>query len=183
MQPERSRPNWAWILGGAGAFLLAGALVAYLSTYGLRLPWQGEHAEPQGMAGSAAEAPADAMPRADAAAAGPAASTPPVDSAAQAAAPRPAPDAALQAGQVSLQLKFATDSWTEIYDGTGKAVLYDLGRAGTERTVTAQAPVSVTLGNGAAVRVAVNGRAATIPSPPAGQTVARFSIGPDGAIR
>jgi cytoskeleton protein RodZ len=94
----------------------------------------------------------------------------------------PAP-VALQPGQVSLQLKFSADSWVEVFDGSGKAVLYDLGKAGTERTITASAPLSVTIANGAAVAVAVNGRA--LPNLPRaeGQVLARFGIGPDGSLR
>ena len=93
------------------------------------------------------------------------------------------PGASLPAGQVSLQLHFATDSWVEVYDGAGKAVLYDLGKGGSDRSVTAAAPLSVTIGNAPAVGVAVNGRAVTPPPLPPGQTVARFSVGPDGAVR
>ena len=90
---------------------------------------------------------------------------------------------ALQPGQVSLSVKFASDSWVEVFDGSGKAVLYDLGKAGTERTLTATAPLSVTIGDAAAVTVSVNGR--VLPALPRaqGQALARFSIGPDGSLR
>jgi cytoskeleton protein RodZ len=82
---------------------------------------------------------------------------------------------------VSLQLKFSGDSWVEIFDGSGKAVLYDLGKAGSERTVTATAPLSVTLGNGTVVGMAVNGR--PLPPPPRTQgVISRFSIGADGTL-
>ena len=81
-----------------------------------------------------------------------------------------------------MQVSFTADSWVEIYDGSGKAVLYDLGQAGTGRSVTATAPLSVTFGNAPAVALQVNGRAVALPAPPAGQTVARFSIGPDGSL-
>jgi cytoskeleton protein RodZ len=97
----------------------------------------------------------------------------PGDAAAGPAAPGP--------GQVSLQLRFSGDSWVEIFDGSGKAVLYDLGKTGTERTITATAPLSVTLGNAPAVAIAVNGRA--LPPPPAQGPVARFSVGADGTLR
>jgi hypothetical protein len=80
-------------------------------------------------------------------------------------------------------MSFAADSWTEIYDGAGTAVLYDLGRAGTERTIAAAAPLSVTFGNAPAVTLVVNGRAVKLPAMPAGQTVARFSVAPDGSLR
>lgn len=185
MPAERSRPNWTLILGGTIAFLLAGALAAYVSTYGLRLPWQAAATQsPEQPAVQADTGPQVPPPAAEAAAA----PTLPVAGttgtvATDAAAPAAATQSAVPPGQVALVLTYRTDSWTEIYDGTGKSVLYDLGRAGTQRTLTAQAPVSVTLGNGGGVGVAVNGRAVTLPAPPAGQTVARFSVGADGAIR
>ena len=84
---------------------------------------------------------------------------------------------------MSLSVAFAADSWAEIYDGSGKAVLYDLGKAGSQRTIAAAAPLSVTFGNAPAVTLAVNGRATPLPPVPAGQTVARFSIGADGTLR
>ncbi len=86
-------------------------------------------------------------------------------------------------GHVGLTLSFAADSWTEIYDGSGKAVLYDLGRAGTQRAIAAAAPLSVTLGNAPAVTLLVNGRPAALPALPAGQTVARFRVEADGTLR
>jgi hypothetical protein len=79
-------------------------------------------------------------------------------------------------------MTFAADSWAEIYDGAGKAVLYDLGRAGSQRTIAAQAPLSVTLGNAPAVTLSVNGRAMPMPPVPAGQTVARFKVQADGTL-
>ena len=82
---------------------------------------------------------------------------------------------------MSLHLRFNADSWVEIFDGTGKAVLYDLGRAGSERTLIATAPLSVTLGNAPGVTVAVNGR--PLSAPPAQGAVARFGIAADGTLR
>ena len=117
------------------------------------------------------------------------ASTPAIAGSAEApssAAAAPAAAAApiaLQPGQVNLRVKFSADSWVEVFDGSGKAVLYDLGKAGTERTLTATAPLSVTIGNAASVAVTVNGR--VLPALPRaqGQALARFSIGPDGSLR
>ena len=65
---------------------------------------------------------------------------------------------------------------------SGRAVLYDLGKGGTERTLTATAPLSVTIGNAAVVNVAVNGRAVASPRQQ-GQVMARFSVAPDGSVR
>ena len=92
------------------------------------------------------------------------------------AAPVPGP------GQVSLQLRFAADSWVEIVDGSGKAVVYDLDKAGTERTITATAPLSVTLGNASGVAISVNGRSQPTPRLADGGALARFRIGADGTV-
>ncbi len=196
MAPTRGKSRWPWVVGGAVTFFIAAGLIAYLSEHGL--PWV-EPVADEATALVLQEVPAT-TPQVPAAAAtatvagGAAAATPaappagqPTDSApfssnAAPAADVPAP-VALQPGQVSLQLKFSADSWVEVFDGSGKAVLYDLGKAGTERTLTAAAPLSVTIGNAAAVIVAVNGR--TLPSLPRaeGQVLARFGIGPDGSLR
>jgi cytoskeletal protein RodZ len=136
----------------------------------------------------------DASHDADVATAPAASPVPPGDGAAaadamQATGPAVATDPAvaqpalpLPPGHVSLTFSFAADSWIEIYDGSGKAVLYDLGRAGSQRTIAAAAPLSVTFGNGSAVTLAVNGRAVPVPVP-AGQTVARFQVETDGSLR
>ena len=184
MMPERSEVNWGWVVGGAAALLLAAALVAYLSEYGFRLPG-GSKADTNIVV---AADPATAEPSLPAAVgAGPeGAATPGAGSAsggedassADAGPPAPVPE-----GHVSLSVSFAADSWAEIYDGSGKAVLYDLGKAGSQRTIVAAPPLSVTFGNGPAVTLAVNGRATPLPPVPAGQIVARFSIGADGTLR
>ncbi len=170
MAPIRGPSRLPFVLGGAVAFLVAAALVAYVSTHGLSLPWEGVtrlfQDEPARVPASPAAAPPAAAVPADAA-----------PSAAQGAA------AVVPAGQASVTMRFAADSWVEVYDGTGKAVLYDLGKAGSERTVTAVAPLSVTIGNASAVGVTINGRAVQLPPLPAGQTVARFGVGADGNLR
>jgi len=184
MMPERSQVNWGWVIGGATLVLVAAGLVAYLSEYGFRLPGSPDTgagivvaANPTATDSAVvapmndaqgASAPADAEPASDAAGGSTAESV-------------PAPT--LPAGHVSISVSFAADSWAEIYDGSGKAVLYDLGKAGSQRTIAAAAPLSVTFGNAPAVTLAVNGRATPLPPVPPGQTVARFSIGADGTLR
>ena len=177
MAPVRSKPRWPWVVGGAAIFFLASALVAYLSENGL--PWI-DATPDESTAPVLQEAPPTITQALPAAAstppiAGPAGTAPDVTAAAA--------SSVLQSGQVSLQVKFAADSWIEVFDGSGKAVLYDLGKAGTERTLTATAPLSVTIGDAAAVAVTVNGR--VLPALPRaqGQVLARFSIGPDGSLR
>lgn len=180
MAPVRGKPRWPWVVGGAATFFLASALVAYVSEHGL--PWV-ETTQEESTAPVLQEVPATTM-QSPAGASTPviagSAESPPGVAAAPAVAAAPI---ALQPGQVNLRVKFAADSWVEVFDGSGKAVLYDLGKAGTERTLTATAPLSVTIGNAASVTVTVNGR--VLPALPRaqGQALARFSIGPDGSLR
>lgn len=174
----RAPRKWPWVLGGTATFLLAGAVAAYLSANGLHLPGNSESP-------AAASSSATGQPVGDAAgskviSAGDSAVTPGTSAAAPAVA---LGDTTAPAGQLRLQLRFAADSWVEVYDGTGRAVLYDLGRSGSERVVTAVAPLSVTVGNARAVSMSINGRRVAVAAPPAGQTVARFSIGADGVLR
>lgn len=186
MAPVRGKPRWPWVMGGAVSFLAAAALIAYLSENGL--PWADDAeapedanapaltAEPGGGTRSAAAIAPDTTTAATTDAT-PSATTP-------AAATGPAsPLPALQPGQVSLQLRFSADSWVEVFDGAGRAVIYDLGKAGSERTVAATAPLSVTLGNVGSVAVAINGRPVAVPPRAPGELLARFSIGPDGSLR
>ena len=184
MMPERSQVNWGWVVGGAALLLLAAGLVAYLSEYGFRLPGRVDAgADAVVAAGPTTVDPA--MP----VAAGATPDTTPATGAGSlsesqdGSAAEVGPAAPLPAGHVSLSISFAADSWAEIYDGSGKAVLYDLGKAGSRRTIAAAAPLSVTFGNAPAVTLAVNGRATPLPPVPPGQTVARFSVESDGTLR
>ena len=182
MMPVRSRPRWPLVLGGAAAFVLAAGLTAYVSEFGLRLPSSADAGAATGQESAVATgelAPADAPGTTPATVAG----SPVAVAAEGAAAALPVPTVPVPPGHVSVTLSFATDSWTEIYDGSGKAVLYDLGRAGTQRTIAAAAPLSVTFGNSPGVTLHVNGRPAAMPAPPSGGTVARFRIEADGTVR
>jgi cytoskeleton protein RodZ len=178
-------------MGGAVSFLLAAAVIGYLSENGL--PWAERTDDPSSLPAPVAAPASEARPSAaaNAPAAAPAsgvAATSPADSASSSVVPSVAasdtasPAPALQPGQVSLQLRFSADSWVEVFDGAGRAVIYDLGKAGSERTVTGTAPLSVTIGNVGAVAVAINGRPVNVPRAP-GELLARFSIGPDGSLR
>jgi len=189
MAPVRGRLRWPWALGGMLLFLLAAGLVAYVTEYGFTLP---QRDAPSAAPASAAlettrEGAADFTPSEGAAAPSVAA---PAEVAAvggtNAAATDQAHDAAapvVPPGHVSVSVSFAADSWAEIYDGAGQTVLYDLGRAGTRRTIAAATPLSVTFGNAPGVTLVVNGRATSLPALPAGQSVARFTIAADGSLR
>jgi cytoskeleton protein RodZ len=192
MEPVRGQPRWPWVVGGIVTFLLAAALIAYVSENGL--PWDRETDESVAdesastdsasvdAIGPASTTALTAAPAPAATAAGTGASA---GTASAVSSPAPVGGQAAPApgpGQVALQLRFSADSWVEIFDGTGKAVVYDLGRAGSERTLIATPPLSVTLGNAPGVAVTVNGRA--VPTPPLAQgAVARFSVAADGTLR
>jgi len=181
MMPVRGRPKWPWVIGGTLLFVLAAGLAAYLSEYGLSWPSAAPGAAVSTADPALTPAPTpDALPGSGSMAVEPPAAEPgdPADAASADASPLPVPP-----GHVSLRIRFAADSWTEIYDGSGKAVLYDLGRAGTQRAIAAAAPLSVTLGNAPAVTLLGNGQPAALPAMPAGQTVARFRVEADGTLR
>jgi cytoskeleton protein RodZ len=185
MMPVRGRPKWPWLLGSALLFLLAAGIAAYVSENGLRLPFlpDGRPAAEQ-VAAEASVPPASTPTEAASDAVGPVAA-PTEQPAAGSAATAPAQAAPLPVppGHVSVSLAFTADSWAEIYDGSGKAVLYDLGRAGTQRAIAAAAPLSVTFGNAPAVTLLVNGKPVAVPAVPSGGTVARFRIEADGTLR
>jgi len=185
MMPVRGRPKWPWVVGGALAFVLAAGLAAYFTEYGLEWPRDaGESAATAPVVEStvtqATEPGTGAPPAAPATVPAETSAQPAADPTVAAAEPV---QPTVPPGHVSISLAFATDSWAEIYDGSGKAVLYDLGRAGTQRSIAAAAPLSVTIGNAPAVTLVVNGRPATVPTVPGGGTVARFRIEADGTVR
>lgn len=192
MAPVRGRPRWPWALGGMLMFLLAAGLVAYVSEYGFTLPQRDAMPDVSATAvlDTAGEAEVDRVPAQGAAgsfAAG-TADVPPTDGSTVAPATPavPVPDGTapvVPPGHVSVGVSFAADSWAEIYDGAGQTVLYDIGRAGTQRSFAAAAPLSVTFGNAPGVTLVVNGRATPLPSLSAGQSVARFTIAADGSLR
>lgn len=189
MAPVRGRPRWPWAVGGAVLFLMAAGLVAYVSDYGLTLPqWQvaGEEPSPAALA-TAGEMEAGLTVAGQVAGSGSGgADGVPATGGSEASPAVPlqdVPASVVPPGHVSVGVSFAADSWAEIYDAAGQPVLYDLGRAGTHRTITAAAPLRVTLGNAPAVTLVVNGRATALPPLPAGQSVARFSIAADGSLR
>lgn len=197
MQPERAKPRWPWAVGSLLVFLFAAAVVAWLSdgapgldrlraTVGLGDAADGTaapgsdtaevvvHSETAPVVASV-PGPGDTAP--DAAAVAPATA----DGAASAQPSAGSPGAAVP-GQVALQMRFAVDSWVEVYDASGKAVLYDLGRAGSERVVSGRPPLNVTIGNAPSVTLRINGKPVAIPKPTAG-TVSRFNVAADGSLR
>jgi cytoskeleton protein RodZ len=75
--------------------------------------------------------------------------------------PAPAPEAAPAPppGEVQMEFRFADDSWVEVLDAARNRLVFGLLRKGDARSVTGVAPISVLLGNAAAVEVRVGGEA------------------------
>lgn len=86
------------------------------------------------------------------------------------------------AGELRVKLEFSDASWTEIYDASGKRLMFGLGESGKARTVTGSPPLRVTLGNASAVTVLVNDRPIVVPRR-AGKDAAKFTIAAGGAVQ
>jgi cytoskeleton protein RodZ len=97
--------------------------------------------------------------------------------AAVAAAPAPARGRAME-----VTLKFAADSWVEVYDSKGERLFYDIGSADSQRTISGTPPFRVTFGNAPGVTLDVNGKPATVPASVVSNDEAKFVINRSGRI-
>lgn len=79
-------------------------------------------------------------------------------------------------GTLRLSIEFANDSWVEIYDGGNRRLFFDLGKAGTRRTVSGEPPLQVLLGNAEGARVTLNGAAYEMPAGARRGKTARFTV-------
>lgn len=138
------------------------------------------------------QAPAQASPSEATAGTGPRGAAP----GGTAASPQGATGAAPAAGQAApgtapasantsmeVKLRFAADSWVEIYDSKGERLFADVGTADSERTVSGTPPFRVTFGNAPGVSLDVNGKPATVPAGFVGSNdSAQFTINRSGRI-
>jgi cytoskeleton protein RodZ len=83
---------------------------------------------------------------------------------------------------VRLRLEFTEPSWAEIYDATGKRLMFDMGQPGRVRNVAGAPPLRVNLGLASAVNAQVDDRPIVIPRR-AGKDGAKFLIEADGSVR
>ena len=102
-------------------------------------------------------------------------------------APAPVAQAAPQASSptpaaVRLRLEFIEPSWTEIYDASGKRLMFDMGTPGRVRSVAGTPPLRVSLGLVSAVNAQVNDRPIVLPRR-AGWDSTKFVIEADGSVR
>jgi cytoskeleton protein RodZ len=135
---------------------------------------------------AAADVPAasgtSATPPATGAGATPAASPSPLESlsganTAQRPEAVPAP-ATARAGEHVLVLFFTGDSWVEVHDGAGARLYYDLGQAGSRRTLRGIPPFQIILGHYAGVSIEMDGQPRAIPAGAVRGNTARFTLDP-----
>ncbi|MGA7537798.1 MAG: RodZ domain-containing protein [Steroidobacteraceae bacterium] len=90
--------------------------------------------------------------------------------------------AAAPQGQIQAVLTYSGDSWTEVYDATGRRLLYGLAAGPATRRIEGVAPLSVVLGDASGVTLQVGGRAASIARFVRSDHIARFMIAADGRV-
>ena len=83
---------------------------------------------------------------------------------------------------IDVTLRFAADSWAEVYDANGERLFYDIGLAESSRTVSGKPPLRVVLGNAPGVSVDVNGKPAEVPANAVSNDTAQFVINRSGRI-
>jgi len=95
-----------------------------------------------------------------------------------------APAAAAPATNKSMQvtLRFAADSWVEVYDAKGEKLFYDIGSADSQRTISGTPPFRVTFANAPGVSLDVNGKPAAVPANVVHEEAADFIINRAGRI-
>lgn len=80
------------------------------------------------------------------------------------------------APQAEVDLSFTGDCWTEVSDGSGRRLFYDLGTEGRIVTLSGDAPLRVILGDSENVSVSVGGRPWPIPASARSGRLARLTI-------
>jgi cytoskeleton protein RodZ len=93
----------------------------------------------------------------------------------------PAPASTTAGIQIRLQLQFNEASWTEIYDATGKRLMFGLGESGKVSRLAGVPPIRVTLGKASAVTVQVNDRPVVVPRR-AGRDATKFMVTANGDV-
>ncbi|MEL7535705.1 MAG: RodZ domain-containing protein [Pseudomonadota bacterium] len=185
-------PLWLWIASAVGLLLIVVLLAFFFS---------GSEPPPRAAASPAAPldatvslpAPVETAPSAEASddstslsvagddnappTAGPARSSSPVDSPPVAQTiERSAVEPRAVAGNVSLQLDFNAECWTEVRDANRRVLYSGTAAAGDSRQLSGASPLAVVVGNRAAVTVRVDGQPFAIPASAVRGRTARFSV-------
>jgi len=87
-----------------------------------------------------------------------------------------APDPESLGPQVQIQMVFSGDCWTEVSDGSGRRLFYDLGQSGRVISLSGEEPLHVILGDSANVSITVNGNDYPIPASARSGRLARLNI-------
>ena len=97
----------------------------------------------------------------------------------------PVPAAAAGASaraEIEATFKYSADSWTEVYDATGRRLLYGMSTGPATRQRSGVPPLSVMLGDAADVTIVVDGHEASIARFVRSDHTARFLIAADGRV-
>jgi cytoskeleton protein RodZ len=84
--------------------------------------------------------------------------------------------------EIDAVFTYSGSSWTEVYDATGRRLLYGLPTAPATRKLQGVPPLSVMLGDASDVTIEVGGRAALISRFVRSDHTARFLIAADGSL-
>jgi cytoskeleton protein RodZ len=90
--------------------------------------------------------------------------------------PEPFVEESVRAPQVQLELIYTGECWTEVTDGAGRRLVYDLGTAGRVVAVAGDEPLQIVLGDSENVDIAVDGRDYSIPDAARRGRMARLTI-------
>ncbi|HEY2035798.1 MAG TPA: RodZ domain-containing protein [Steroidobacteraceae bacterium] len=102
-----------------------------------------------------------------------------------AARPGVAPAAELPAAAgppIDAVFTYSADSWTEVYDATGRRLLYGMSTGPVTRKLEGVPPLTVMLGDASGVTIEVGGRAEVIARFVRADHTARFLIAADGRV-
>lgn len=84
--------------------------------------------------------------------------------------------------EIDATFKYSADSWTEVYDATGRRLLYGMSTGPATRQLSGVPPLSVMLGDAADVTIEVDGHEASIARFVRSDHTARFLIAADGRV-
>ncbi|HEU5443833.1 MAG TPA: RodZ domain-containing protein [Steroidobacteraceae bacterium] len=181
----KAAPDDAGRLVAPAVLVVIGFAVAGIVWWGLSLshrPWLTAASHPVPLTVSAAT-PVSERP---AAAAQAAAVTEPVrlalGSAAEAAPPANTKPVVAAPGDIDATLTYSADSWTEVYDATGRRLLYGMSTGPATRKLQGVPPLNVMLGDASDVTLEVGGKAESIAHFVRPDHTARFLIAADGRL-
>ena len=78
--------------------------------------------------------------------------------------------------ELNLSMSFIQECWTEVYDGLGNRLYYDLVSAGEIVTLSGIVPLEILFGANESVEVSINGRNYSVPDIYVRANIARFRI-------